>query len=246
MPTVEEKREAAIAKKDAERKAKNEEIAKQKKESADARAKEKSEKEQEQAAADAKKAEMQKKREENISKKEGERSDKAAAKKAGGKSKYSKKDVFELKQVFDEYDQDKGGTISLQEFTGSLKKKKQANAPRAGEKSTREQRQQSEGVSIFEMVRGHSTHALPFAAARGPRFRRRSRSWRDLTPAASTRARASQSEGVFHEMDINGDGNVLPLARATAPAAPQSQLAHRPSPRFMAPRHACLARPGVV
>ena len=169
-PSVEEKREAAIAKREAEKKAKNKEIADKKKEAAEGRQKEKTAKEQEQAAADAKKAELQKKRDENISKKEGERADKSAAvagKKSAGKSKYSKKDVFELKQVFDEYDKDRGGTISLEEFTGSLKKKKEANAPRAGERSTREQRQQSEGVSIFEMVRAAPLDACtPIRVAR--------------------------------------------------------------------------------
>ena len=36
-------------------------------------------------------------------------------------SKYSKKDVFELKAVFDEYDKDRSGKISVDEFASSLK-----------------------------------------------------------------------------------------------------------------------------
>lgn len=40
---------------------------------------------------------------------------------AQNSSKYSKKDVFELKAVFDEYDKDRSGKISVDEFASSLK-----------------------------------------------------------------------------------------------------------------------------
>ena len=40
---------------------------------------------------------------------------------AQNSSKYSKKDVFELKAVFDEYDKDRSGRISVDEFASSLK-----------------------------------------------------------------------------------------------------------------------------
>lgn len=69
-------------------------------------------------------------------------------------SKYSKKDVFELKAVFDEYDKDRSGRISVDEFSSSLKAKKAASAPRPGEKSTLAQRKAQEGVSIIDLSEG--------------------------------------------------------------------------------------------
>ena len=147
MPSdVDAKREAAIAKKEAERKAKNDAIAAEKKAKADERNAEKAAKDKEASDEAAKKEELQKKRDEKIAEKEAAR---------GGKkkqsSKYSKKEILELKAVFDEYDHDKSGQISVDEFSKALRKKKEASAPRAGEKSTREQRQAAEGVSIADL-----------------------------------------------------------------------------------------------
>ena len=76
-------------------------------------------------------------------------------------------DVKDLKKVFDEYDKDGSGNISLSEFTQSLKEKKAKSQPSAGVKSTLAQRKAAEGISIFDL-----------------------------------------SEGVFHEMDEDGSGDV--------------------------------------
>ena len=164
MADVAAKREAAIAKKEAERAEKNKAIAAEKK----AKQAEREEgKAKAAAAADEeakKKEEVAKKREANVAAKEKERGGKGGAKKT---SKYSKKDVFELKAVFDEYDVDRSGKVTLDEFTAALKKKKEASKPRPGEKSTLAQRQSQEGVSILDL-----------------------------------------SEGIFHEMDTDGDGDV--------------------------------------
>lgn len=69
--------------------------------------------------------------------------------KKGGSSKYPKKDVYQLKAVFDEYDSDRNGTVELAEFMAVLKKKK--SAPRPGEKSTLAARQAAQGVSILDL-----------------------------------------------------------------------------------------------
>ena len=118
----------------------------------------------------AKQAEAAAKREANIAQREEQRSAQAAAdakKPKAASSKYSQREIKDLKKVFDEYDKDRSGKISLAEFTDSLKKKKADSAPRAGQKSTLAQRKAQEGISIFDL-----------------------------------------SEGVFHELDIDGDGEV--------------------------------------
>ena len=66
-------------------------------------------------------------------------------------SKYSKKEVYELKKVFDEYDKDRSGSIDADEFKKELEAKKKANAPRPGQKSTLAQRQSQEGVSLVDL-----------------------------------------------------------------------------------------------
>ena len=43
-------------------------------------------------------------------------------KKAGGSSKYNKKEVLKLKEVFDEADKDGSGEVDIGEFTAILKK----------------------------------------------------------------------------------------------------------------------------
>jgi len=159
MGDVQAKREAAIAAKEEERRKKNAEVKASKEAKAGERSKEKEAADKAAAEEAAKKEEINKKREENIAKKQGG--------KAKNSSKYSKKDVFELKAVFDEYDKDRSGRISVDEFASFLKAKKAASAPRPGEKSTLAQRKAQEGVSILDL-----------------------------------------SEGIFTEMDVDGDGEV--------------------------------------
>ena len=122
MADVQAKRDAAVKAKDDARKQQNEDIKAKKQAAAAGRAAE-ADKE---AAAKKKKEEekeaLNKKRAENIAAKEAGRNDKAKQ-----KSKYSKKDVFELKAVFDEYDKDGSGKVTLDEFSRSLKEKKQAS-----------------------------------------------------------------------------------------------------------------------
>ena len=106
-----------------------------------------------------------KKREANVKAREEGRGGKGG--KEGGSSKYSKKDVIELKKVFDEYDKDGSGAITLSEFTKTLKEKKDKKNPKAGEKSTLADRQAAQGISLADL-----------------------------------------GEGVFHEMDADGNGDV--------------------------------------
>jgi len=167
---VEAKRAAAIAKKEEERAAGNEKIKEEKAKKAAERAEQLSAKDKAEAEKQAKLADAAAKREENIRAKEESRraKDEAnAGKPKAGSSKYSKKDVLELKKVFDEYDTDKDGHMKLSEFTDELKKKKQRAAPKPGEKSTLQERNASLGISLVDL-----------------------------------------SEGVFHEMDKDGDGEV--------------------------------------
>jgi len=100
---------------------------------------------------------MAAKREENIrAKEEGRKAkaEEAKGKKKEGQSKYSKKDVFELKKVFDEYDKDKSGKVSLDEFTKKLHERKENAKVRPGEKSTLEQRNAQGGVSLSDLSEG--------------------------------------------------------------------------------------------
>lgn len=121
------------------------------------------------------------KRADNIAKREASRSSAAPVKKQG--SKYSKTDVQNLKKVFDSYDKDGSGKISLQEFKDELavNKKKHAcsgfnpfwhrlteraanpvvrsifarrRGPQAGTKSTLAERKADEGTSILELSEG--------------------------------------------------------------------------------------------
>lgn len=122
------KREANIVKKEEERKARVEEIkafkaeqAKKRATAAEARAEE-LKKEEERLA---KLAEVEKRREENIARRERERKERADAIKDDKikkkRSKYSKADVLLLKEVYDQYDTDKSGTVSIAELQAALR-----------------------------------------------------------------------------------------------------------------------------
>jgi len=153
MSSVEEKRAANLAKKEEERKAKNQEIAERKRALAEGRLAEKNTKESAEQEQARKRAETDAKRAENIKAKEEARKKAAAAAPPPNakSSKYSKKDVLELKSVFDQYDKDGDGKIELSEFTKALKDKKAANAPRPGQKSTLAERRSAEGISIADL-----------------------------------------------------------------------------------------------
>jgi len=149
MSSAEAKREANIK---AKEEAKAKEVAEikankaKKKEERDNQAKAEAE---EKAAAANKQKEIDDKRAANIATKEGNRAPTGKAK--AGKSKYSKKDVERLKKVFDDYDKDGSGKVSLEEFASQARKKKDDAAPRPGEKSTLQQRKAQEGVSIVDL-----------------------------------------------------------------------------------------------
>ena len=153
MPSeLDAKRDAKIAEKEAARKEKNAQIAAEKKAKAAGREEEGKAKAAEEEAKKKEAAEIDKKRGANVKGKEAARkgaAEDAKDAKAGGSSKYSKRDVFQLKAVFDEYDNDKSGSIALQEFMFVLKKKK--TQPRPGEKSDLATRQAAQGVSILDL-----------------------------------------------------------------------------------------------
>ena len=143
--------------------------------------------------------EKERKREAKIAEKEAERARKATeggGKKGGRGVKYSKRDVLELKNVFDTYDESRDGKVSLKEFTAALhKNKKQVGV---GVKSTREERRAAEGISLADL-----------------------------------------GESVFHEMDIDGSGEVTfnellklmyPYATATELEVMSSWVAAEPEP----------------
>jgi len=145
------KRENAIAGREAERRAKNDAIKAEKqkkaKEREDAQSAANSKKDEE----DKKSAETQAKREKNIADKERKGQVQRDRNNPKPSSKYSKKDVMELKEAFDEYDTDKSGMIDSSEFAAGLRKKKEASAPRPGEKSTLKERQANTGLSISDL-----------------------------------------------------------------------------------------------
>lgn len=64
----------------------------------------------------------------------------------------SKKEILDLKKVFDDYDKDESGAISQQEWVQVMKERKQKAAPRPGQKSTLEERQQNEGISLMDVA----------------------------------------------------------------------------------------------
>jgi len=102
------------------------------------------------------------KRDANIKAKEEKRREQEAAcagKEKKAQSKYSRKDVLELKAVFDEYDKDGSGQLDLAEFTKSLKEKKDKAKPRPGQKSTLAERNASQGISIADLSE-NTFHAM--------------------------------------------------------------------------------------
>lgn len=134
MVSVEEKREANLEKKEEERKAKNAAIAAKKKEQQAARGQAKKDDEAKAAQEKEDKEKLNAKREANIKQKQ--------AKQKQGGTTISKKDVIELKQVFDECDPNKDGTIEMQEFQKYLQKLKNKRPATSAEKA---------GVSILDM-----------------------------------------------------------------------------------------------
>ncbi|KAG8467710.1 hypothetical protein KFE25_006762 [Diacronema lutheri] len=125
---MEEKRERNIRKKEEERAKRVEEIKAAKAVKAAERASEEAAKEavrRQEAERQERLAETEKKRQDNIAKKEAEHKAKADALKERkgkkAKSKYSKSDVLLLKQVYDEYDRDKSGSVSVAEMQLALK-----------------------------------------------------------------------------------------------------------------------------
>lgn len=158
MADVQAKRDAKLAEKEEERKAKNEAIKKEKAAKSASRQTEKSAKEKAEESRLQQQADTAAKREAKIAEKEEERKrraeDNAGKKKDAGQSKYSKKDVMELKKVFDEYDKDRSGKVSLDEFTKKLHERKQKAMVRPGEASSLEQRKAQEGISISDLSEG--------------------------------------------------------------------------------------------
>jgi len=67
-----------------------------------------------------------------------------------GSTKYSRKDVMQLKAIFDQYDKDGSGFISQAEFSEALQKNKKH--VRAGEKPTHADLQAASGPSILDMT----------------------------------------------------------------------------------------------
>ena len=130
------------------RRAKNDEIKDQKQKKQAEREKEKAEAEKKEAEAKASKEKLDEKRAANIKDKEQSRNAK------GQKSKYAKKEILELKLVFDEYDKDRSGKVSLEEFTKRLKDKKSSAGPRPGEKSTLQERNATKGIGLEDLSEG--------------------------------------------------------------------------------------------
>lgn len=150
MSDMEAKRAANIKAKEEKKKAEVDAIKAKKLEKQAEREKSTAEGKQKEEADAKAKEELEKKREANIASKDKSRAVKNAQKK-GGSSKYSKKDVYELQAVFNEYDKDGSGKVTMTEFGDALKNKKNKNAPRPGEKSTLAQRQANEGISILDL-----------------------------------------------------------------------------------------------
>jgi len=147
MADVAAKREAKQKEKEEERKKKNEEIKANKAKLAAERQQAADKEAEEAAAKEAAQNDLDNKRAENVKKRETA----STAKTTKPSSKYSKKEVYELKKVFDEYDKDRSGSIDADEFKKELEAKKKANAPRPGQKSTLAQRQSQEGVSLVDL-----------------------------------------------------------------------------------------------
>jgi len=148
------KREANLAAKEAARKQKVDEIKEAKAAKAKERAAEKGAADSEKSKEEAEKAELQAKRDKNIADRDKKAEVRGATRNKNPTSKYSKKDVMDLKAVFDEYDKDGSGTIVYEEMHGQLKKKADAAAPKPGEKSSLQQRKANVGVSLLDVSQG--------------------------------------------------------------------------------------------
>jgi len=151
MPSKEEidgKRSAAIEKKEAERKAKNQEIMETKKQKQCERDKVKAAEQEKNSAAEKKKAAVEEKRKKSVDGIEAVRKANDGGAKKGG-TKYSRKEVMQLKAIFDQYDKDRSGSITQKEFSEGLKSSKKQ--VRAGEKPTHADLQAASGSSILDM-----------------------------------------------------------------------------------------------
>jgi len=156
MADVAKKREESIAKAEQVRNEKNKQIKAVKDQKAAERVANKlAEEAAAQAAADEKAA-LEEKRAQNIEVKTktsstGSAKKTVSAKKTTSSSTVHEKEVKDLKAIFDGYDTSGDGKVSLGEFTAGLKKQRELNAPKPGQKSTLEQRQATKGISIVDL-----------------------------------------------------------------------------------------------
>ncbi|KAL1515888.1 hypothetical protein AB1Y20_002503 [Prymnesium parvum] len=147
---LERRREENIRKKEEERHKKVEEIKAKKAVKSAERATEREKQERAKQAEEARRNELkekEKKRAARIAEIEAERAKKAQSESKTKTSgvKYPKKDVLELKAVFDSYDDSKDGKISLREFTASMAKNKKPSST-----SSRDGKR-DEGISLADM-----------------------------------------------------------------------------------------------
>lgn len=110
------------------------------------------------AAEKMKREEAAKKREENITKREEERKkmqeieDELQDKTRKQRSKYAKSDVMLLKQIFDEYDEDGEGSVSITELKKALHKQKEEKARAAVMSNDLATRQAATGVDLSSLI----------------------------------------------------------------------------------------------
>jgi len=156
MSDANAKREANLAAKEAAKKEQNAQIAAGKKAKAAEREAANKQQQQQESAKAAQQAEAGKQRDAKVATREQQKKEEQEARTKARKakeasSKYSKKDVLDLKKVFDDYDADRSGKVSLDEWTRGLENKKKKNAIPAGQRSTLEQRKAQEGTSILDI-----------------------------------------------------------------------------------------------
>jgi len=178
------KREAAIAKKEEERRIKAEEIKKKKEEAAIKRRDAEGMEKQKASEADAqrkKMEELEQKRAENIKKREAGKGAPAAPKAKERGTKYTKTEVKQLKSIFDEYDKDKMGSINLIEFKEAIRKQGDAQARQEAYEKAQKRGGGKNGAVVA---------IIPTDQKSG---------------GSSIR---EQFEGLFSQMDKDGDGEV--------------------------------------
>uniref|UniRef100_A0A7S4ESR7 EF-hand domain-containing protein n=1 Tax=Chrysotila carterae TaxID=13221 RepID=A0A7S4ESR7_CHRCT len=129
---LERKREENIAKKEAERKQKIQEIKQRKAELKLQREEHQSLKQTLEREEELRRLELAKKREENIKAREAQRKERAktevAPKSARGHgTKYSKSEILMMKEVFDSYDTDGSGEMTVSELKQALHKYKEGD-----------------------------------------------------------------------------------------------------------------------